>query len=198
MVIGRKPKKIDKWIKDKSVEQVNSFKYLGCNISSNLNCSQEVKQRIAMSKEACNRKRSIFCGSLQKELRKKLVRCFVWIVALYSADTWTLRRNEQKRLEAFEMWIWRGMERASEVLCVDCSVVWCRDLDTTMQWTKTTGSIWGVDMERDGACKMDRQNKKAVFLESVGEERIMLEMIKKRKINWVGHCLKRNCCWRML
>ena len=64
-----------------------------------------------MAKEAFNRKRSIFCGSLNKELRKRLVKCFVGSVALYSAETWTLRRNEQKQLEAFEMWIWRRMER---------------------------------------------------------------------------------------
>ena len=45
-------------------------------------------------------------------------------------------------------------------------------------------------MEKDGACKMDRQNKKnAVVLERVGEGRIMLELIKKRKRNW----LRRNC-----
>ena len=51
MVIGRKPKKIDMRIKDESVEQVDSFKYLGCNISSNMNCCQEVKQRIAMARK---------------------------------------------------------------------------------------------------------------------------------------------------
>ena len=39
------------------------------------------------------------------------MKCFVWSVALYGAETWTLRRNEQKRLEEFEMWIWRRMER---------------------------------------------------------------------------------------
>ena len=52
MVIGRKPQKIDRRIKDESVEQVGSFKYLGCNISSNMNCCEEVKQRIEMAKEA--------------------------------------------------------------------------------------------------------------------------------------------------
>ena len=61
MVIGRKPKKIDMRIKDESVEHVNSFKYLGCNISSNMNCCEEVKQRIVMAKEAFNSNRSIFC-----------------------------------------------------------------------------------------------------------------------------------------
>ena len=44
MVIGRKPKKIDIRIKDESIEQMDSFKYLGCNISSSMNCCQEVNR----------------------------------------------------------------------------------------------------------------------------------------------------------
>ena len=64
-----------------------------------------------MAKETFKRKRSIFCGPLENELRKRLVECFVWSVVFYGAETWTLRRNEQKRLEEFEMWIWRRMER---------------------------------------------------------------------------------------
>ena len=43
MVIGSKAKKIDIRIKGESVEQVDSFKYLRCIISSNLNCRQDVK-----------------------------------------------------------------------------------------------------------------------------------------------------------
>ena len=86
MVMGRKPNKIDIRIKDESVEQVDS---LGCVITSNLNCCQEVKQRIAMAKEAFNRKTSIFCGLLGKE-QKRLVKFFVCSVALYGAETWTL------------------------------------------------------------------------------------------------------------
>ena len=84
--------------------------YLGCSISSNMNCCQKVKQSITMANEAFSRKRSIFCRSLRKELRKSLVKFFLWSVALYGAETWTLRRNERKRLEAFEMWIWRRLE----------------------------------------------------------------------------------------
>ena len=61
MVIGRKPMKIDMRIKDESTELVNSFKYLGYNISSNMNCCQKVKQKIKIAKETFNRKRSIFC-----------------------------------------------------------------------------------------------------------------------------------------
>ena len=46
--------------------------------------------------------------------------------------------------------------------------------------------------EKDGVCKMDKI-KNAVVLESVGEGRIMLELIKRRKRNWLGHWLRRNC-----
>ena len=58
MVIERKTKKIDIRIKGESIEQV------GCNISSNMNCCQEEKQRTATAKEAFNRKRSISCWPL--------------------------------------------------------------------------------------------------------------------------------------
>ena len=64
MVNGRKPKKIIY----EFIAQVDSFKYLGCDIRSNMNCCQEVKQRLSMAKEAFNRKRSIFCGPFEKEL----------------------------------------------------------------------------------------------------------------------------------
>ena len=46
-------------------------------------------------------------------------------------------------------------------------------------------------MEKDGAYKMEKQNKNALVLERVGEERIMLELIKKRNRNWLGHWLRR-------
>ena len=48
-------------------------------------------------------------------------------------------------------------------------------------------------MEKDGTCNMDRQNKNAVVLERVGEGRKVLELIRKRKINWLDHWLRRNC-----
>ena len=66
MVIRRKPKKINMRIKDESVEQVGSFKYLDCNISSNLNCCQEVKQSITMAKELLTRKEAFSAGPWKK------------------------------------------------------------------------------------------------------------------------------------
>ena len=65
IVVERKLKKVDMRIKDESFEQVDRSKYLGCNINNNMNCCQEVKQRIAIAK-AFNRKTSIFCDPLEK------------------------------------------------------------------------------------------------------------------------------------
>jgi len=50
------------------------------------------------------------------ELQNRIMKCLVWRVALYAAETWTLTqidRQTDRRLEAFEMWIWRKMEKIS-------------------------------------------------------------------------------------
>ena len=41
----------------------------------------------------------------------KLVRCYVWSIALDGLETWTLRKLEQKYLEGFKMWCWKRMEK---------------------------------------------------------------------------------------
>jgi hypothetical protein len=54
-----------------------------------------------------------FTSKLDLNLRKKLVKCYIWSIALYGAETWTLRKVDQKYLESFEMWCWRRMEKIS-------------------------------------------------------------------------------------
>jgi len=44
-------------------------------------------------------------------LRKKLLKCYIWSIALHDADTWMIRAVDQKHLESFEMWCWRRMEK---------------------------------------------------------------------------------------
>ena len=64
-----------------------------------------------MAKAAFNKKRALFTGTLDLELRKKLVKCYIWSIALYGAETGTLRAVDQKHLESFEMWCWRRMDK---------------------------------------------------------------------------------------
>jgi hypothetical protein len=44
-----------------------------------------------MAKAAFNKQRTLFTNTLDLELRKKLVKCYIWSIALYGAETWTLR-----------------------------------------------------------------------------------------------------------
>ena len=64
-----------------------------------------------MAKAAFNNKRALFTSTLDFELRKKLVKCYIWCIALYGAETCTLRAD-QKHLESSEM-CWRRMEKIS-------------------------------------------------------------------------------------
>ena len=41
------------------------------------------------------------------------MKCYIWSMALYGAETWTLQAADQKYLESFEMWCWRRMEKIS-------------------------------------------------------------------------------------
>jgi hypothetical protein len=76
-------------------------------------CTCEIKCRIAMAKAAFNKNRAHFASKLDLELRKKLVKCYIWGIALYGAETWALRAVNQKHLESCETWCWRRMEKIS-------------------------------------------------------------------------------------
>jgi hypothetical protein len=43
----------------------------------------------------------------------KLVKCYIWSIALYGAETSTLRAIDQKQMESFKMWCWKRMEKIS-------------------------------------------------------------------------------------
>ena len=135
-------------------KRFKQFKYLSSILTNDGRCTCEIKCRIAaMAKAAINKKRSLFTSTLDLELRKKLVRCYIWSIALYGAETWTLRAVDQKYLESFEMWCWRRMEKIS--------------------WT-------------------DHVRNEEVLLRA-NEQRNILHEIRKRKANWIGHILRRNC-----
>jgi hypothetical protein len=100
-----------------------------------------------------NKKKNLFTSKLELNLRKKLVKCYIWSIALCGAETWTLRKVDQKYMESFEMWCWRRMEKIS--------------------WTERV--------------------RNEEILHRVKEERTIVHTIKRRKANWIGHILRRNC-----
>ena len=96
---------------NRELKEVYHFKYLGDILTRNDYFTREIKIRIAITKKAFSRKISLLTRKLNIELRKKLVRYFVWSIALYDSETWTLKKLEWKYLESFEMWCWRRTEK---------------------------------------------------------------------------------------
>ena len=74
-------------------------------------CTCEIKFRTAMAKAAFNKNWAPFTTTLDLELRKKLLKCYIWSKALYGAETWMLRAVDH--LASFEMWCWGRMEKNS-------------------------------------------------------------------------------------
>jgi len=89
---------------DEQLAQVNTFPYLGSLITEDGECTTEFRTRL-------NRGQAIG-ASLQKiweshsvpiSTKIRLMKALVWPVATYGCESWTLRKNEETHLEAFEM-----------------------------------------------------------------------------------------------
>ena len=105
MSISRQPSPVTIMIDQKQLENVECFKYLRSMLTNGRRCTCEVKSRIAMAKAAFKKKKkNIFTSTWDLNLRKKLVKRYIWSMALYGAETWRLRAADQKHLESFEVW----------------------------------------------------------------------------------------------
>jgi hypothetical protein len=95
------------------LENVETFKYLGSILTNDGRCTCEIKCRTTMAKAEFNKKKALLTSTLDLQLRKKIVKCYIWSTALYGDETWTLPAVDQEYLENFKMWCWRKMEKIS-------------------------------------------------------------------------------------
>ena len=66
-----------------------------------------------MAKQAFINLKGLFRSDISLELRKRLLKCYVWSVLLYGCEAWSMSKAMKKRLEAFEMWCYRRICRVS-------------------------------------------------------------------------------------
>ena len=83
-------------VNNRELKEVDHFKYLGSALTRDGYCTREIKIRIAIAKEAFNRKISLLTSKLKIKLKNKLVTCYVWSIALHGSETWTQRKLERK------------------------------------------------------------------------------------------------------
>jgi len=90
MRISRQPFPVTIMIEQKQLEIVECFEYLGSMLTNDRRCTCEIKSRIAMAKAAFNKKKTLFTSTMDLNLRKKLIKCYIWSMALFGAETWML------------------------------------------------------------------------------------------------------------
>src|SRR6218665_1112293 len=78
-------------------------------ITADAKCHREIKRRIAIGKEAFLKGRVRRRGKVNRILNIRMEKTLIWSVVLHGSETWTLRK--EYRPEAFEMWIWRSLEK---------------------------------------------------------------------------------------
>ena len=94
------------------METVTDFIFLGSKITADGDCSHENKRHLLLGRKAITNLGSIL-KSRDIILSKKvcLVKAMVFPVVMYGCESWTIKKTEHQRIDAFELWCWRRVLR---------------------------------------------------------------------------------------
>jgi hypothetical protein len=91
----------------KELENVEYLNSLSSTITNDTGCTWEIQFGIAMAKATFKKKKNLFTSKLDLNLRKELVNCYIWSIALCGDEILTLGKLDQKYREIFELLCWR-------------------------------------------------------------------------------------------
>jgi hypothetical protein len=101
-------------INNVKIEQVDKFKYLGSIKTDDGNCTIDIRARIGRAKKVCLELNNIWKDKdVRKDVKVKLLKALVWPIVSYGAEGWTLKKADENRIMAAEMWFYRRMLRIS-------------------------------------------------------------------------------------
>ena len=86
--------------------------FLGSKITADGDCSHEIKRYLLLGRKAMTHLDSIFKSrDITLPTKVHLVKAMVFPVVMYGCESWTLKRAERRRIDAFEVWCWRRLLR---------------------------------------------------------------------------------------
>ena len=101
---------ITSWKKDK--ETVADFTFLGSKIAAYGDCSHEIKRRLLLGRNVITNLDSILKSrDITLPTKVRLVKAMVFPVVVYGCESWTVKKAECRRMDAFELWCWRRLLR---------------------------------------------------------------------------------------
>ena len=94
------------------MERVKDFIFLGSKITTDGDCSHEIKRRLLLGRKAMTNLGSILKSrDITWPTKVHLVKAMVFPVIMYGCDSWTLKKTGHWRIDAFELWCWRRLLR---------------------------------------------------------------------------------------
>ena len=90
-----------------TVETVTDFSFLGSKITADGDCSHEIKRRKVMT----NLDSILKSRDITLPTKVHLVKAIVFPVVMYRCESWTIKKAERQRIDAFELWCWRRLLR---------------------------------------------------------------------------------------
>ena len=99
-------------IDGETVETVSDFIYLGFKITEDGDCSHEIRRCLLLGEKAMTNLDSIFKSrDITLPTKVCLVKAMVFPVVMYGCESWTVKKGEHRRIDAFELWCWRRLLR---------------------------------------------------------------------------------------
>ena len=101
---------ITSWeIDGETVEIVSDFIFLGSKITADGDCSHEIKRRLLLGRKVMTNLGSIFKSrDITLPTKVHIVKAMVFPVVMYGCESWTVKKAERRRIDAFELW-WRRL-----------------------------------------------------------------------------------------
>ena len=104
---------ITSWqIDGETVEILSDFIFLGSRITADGDCSHEIKRCLLLGRKAMtNLDRKLKSRDITLPTKVHLVQAMVFPVVMYECESWTIKKAEHQRIDAFELWCWRRLLR---------------------------------------------------------------------------------------
>ena len=94
------------------MERVTDFIFLGSKITADGDCSHEIKRRLLLGRKVMTNLDSILkIRDITLPAKVCLVKVVVFLVVMYGYESWTIKKVECQRIDAFELWCWRRLLR---------------------------------------------------------------------------------------
>ena len=104
---------ITSWqIVGETVQTVTDFIFLGSKITADGDCSHEIKRHLLLGRKAMTNLDSILKSrDIALPTKLRIVQAMVFPVVMYGCESWTIKKAECRRIDAFELWCWRRLLR---------------------------------------------------------------------------------------